>query len=79
MRPSANLESFNFWIGHALSDLTKLPGRDLPISRRLSLEWAMSSMPRALKRANQMNCPARRALCMRVMNWIRADLRALPC
>lgn len=71
------LQSFNTWISYALSDMSDMPGRDLPISRQLRLEWAMSSLRHALRRANEMGCPARKALCLRVMNWLRADMRRL--
>ncbi|AZO77517.1 MULTISPECIES: hypothetical protein [unclassified Bosea (in: a-proteobacteria)] len=73
-----SLDSFNAWIGWALGDLAALP--DLPAavypwSRRHRVEMAMTSLRSALKRANEMGCPARKALCMRVLNWLRADMR----
>lgn len=75
------LDSFNTWVGYALGDLADLPRLDAgtyPISRRLRIEGAMTSLCHASGRASSMKCTARKALCMRLMNWLRAELRALP-
>lgn len=69
------LESFNNWIGYALSDLARMPGRDTPMAREIIGDMVMSSLLHALRRANEMQDNARKALCMRVLNWLRADLR----
>lgn len=72
---------FNTWIGYALGDLADLPRLDAstyPISRRLRIEMAMKSLRQASGRAGEMKCSARKALCMRLMNWLRAELRRLP-
>lgn len=73
--PTIALDSFNSWIGYALSDLASLPGRELCWSRRHVLEMALGSLKHALKRANELKDAARKALCLRIMSWIRADLR----
>ncbi|MCO5092026.1 hypothetical protein [Bosea sp. (in: a-proteobacteria)] len=73
------LESFNTWIGWAQSDLRCLPTADeAPKSRSLLLSTARHSVRHALVAANKLGCAARKALCLRVLNWIAADLRRLP-
>jgi hypothetical protein len=70
-----HIASFNTWIGYAIKDLGILPGRDAPQTRQTIIDMAIVSVTRALTRANQMGCPARKALCLRVLNWLNADAR----
>lgn len=71
--------SFNQWIGWARQDLTDLPPADeAPRSRASALKHARKTLTNALTAANRIGCPARKAVCLRVMNWIAADLRRLP-
>ncbi|MBD3844242.1 hypothetical protein IED13_00930 [Bosea sp. SSUT16] len=73
------LESFNTWIGWAQCDLRSLPTADeAPKSRSLLLSTARHSVRHALVAANKLGCSARKALCLRVLNWIAADMRRLP-
>ena len=72
------LRSFNQWIGWAQQDLTNLPPADeAPRSRAADLKHARRTLSNALAAANKLGCPARKAMCLRVMNWIAADLRRL--
>lgn len=72
------LKSFNTWIGWALGDLSDLPSAGLPLSRRLTIQSVIPSVRHALGRANEMGCRKRQAMCMRVLNWLHAELRRLP-
>jgi hypothetical protein len=69
------INSFNSWIGWALGDLRHLPSRDAPHTRKVIIDMVMTSLRRALTAANRMQDNARKALCLRLMNWLRADLR----
>lgn len=72
------VRSFNRWIGWALGDLVFVPGPDLPRSRRAGLQSIKPSVKNALRYANAMGCPARKAMCLRVLNWLNAEIRRLP-
>ncbi len=75
------INSFNQWIAWALQDLDRLPdlpAEIYPISRRVRIESAEVSLRHALQRANELGCPARKAMCLCVLNWLRAGLRRLP-
>ncbi len=69
------LANFNYWMEAALEELrANLPARGAPL-RKFSLGIAEGYVEAALINANKMRDPARKALCLRVLNWIRADLR----
>ncbi|WP_377838736.1 hypothetical protein [Bosea sp. UC22_33] len=72
------VRSFNRWIGWALGDLAHVAGRDTPRSRRAGLQSIKPSVTNALRFANAMGCPARKAMCLRVLNWLNAEIRRLP-
>lgn len=73
------LDSFNRWIGWALEDLRDAPSAaEAPRSRAICLKYVLPSVRHALTAANWLRCPARKAMCLRVLNWINADLRRLP-
>lgn len=38
-------------------------------------DWAMVYTRRALSLANAMRCARRKALCLKILNWLRADMR----
>ena len=38
-------------------------------------DWAMVYTRRALSLANAMRCRQRQALCLKILNWLRADMR----
>jgi hypothetical protein len=68
------LSGFNFWIGSARDEIAgKGVGKNLSWRGLLSL--ALRFVRSALTYANRLGCPARRALCLRLMNWLRADMR----
>jgi hypothetical protein len=73
---ATTLNGFNTWIGWALDDARKAVGFVSPAIRRIFFDGALLSLSHALTAANQLGCRARKALCLRVMNWIRADLRS---
>lgn len=73
-----HLDSFNQWVRWAQQDLTDLPpASEAPISRGLGLKHARQTLTNALSAANRLECSARKAMCLRVLNWIAADLRKL--
>lgn len=78
MNAAIHLESFNTWICWAQQDLRFLPSEDTPRSRAVVLKMVLHPLNHALQAANKLGCPARKAMCLRVMNWIAADLRRLP-
>lgn len=43
--------------------------------RESRLDWAVVYTRRALSLANAMRCRKRQALCLKILNWLRADLR----
>lgn len=67
-----HLNSFNAWMGWALSDLSHLPDRDAPQTRRIILDQVCVSVRHALAAANAMGCAKRKAACLRVLNWLRS-------
>lgn len=69
------LSNFNYWMEAALEELrySKRPFRGH--YRKFSLGIASGYVKAALINANKMRDPARKSLCLRVLNWIRADLR----
>lgn len=38
-------------------------------------DWAMVYVRRALSLANAMRCRKRQAYCLKILNWLRADMR----
>lgn len=76
---SPALDSFNRWIGWALEDLRAAPiAAEAPRSRAILLKSVAASICNALTAANWLRCSARKAMCLRVLNWINADIRRLP-
>lgn len=71
------VSSFNFWMGCALKDMQRLPTPKTPGARRIIVEMVMSSVRHALTQANKLGDAARKGLCLRLLNWLRADLRRL--
>lgn len=72
---ATHLPAFDYWIEAARWELNQLQKYTTSSVRRICLDGALANMTRALTAANKAGCPARKALCMRVLNWIRADLR----
>jgi hypothetical protein len=72
---NANLNSFNYWIDSARQQLVNLARYPSAEVRRPFLDMALFDVGQALKAAEWMPCEARQALCRRIMNWIRADMR----
>lgn len=74
-----NLDSFNRWVDWALEDLRAAPAAaDAPRSRAILLKSVAASIRNALTAANWLRCPARKAMCLRVLNWLNAEIRRLP-
>lgn len=67
-------EGFDYWIGAARDELAGV-GRGHGLSWRGLLRLARDFVRYALSYANRMGCAARRALCLRLINWLNADLR----
>ena len=75
MTHAYRLMFFNDHISRAQNELRD---RDRFVSdsvRRICAATAMAHLRHALRLANQMRDPARKAVCFRVLNWIKADLR----
>lgn len=73
------LASFNQWISWAQQDLSHLPPADeAPTTRAFLLKHARKTLANALTAANRLRCPARKAMCLRVLNWLNAEIRRLP-
>lgn len=70
-----HMTSFDYWIEAARWELNQLQKYATPSVRRLCLTGAEHAMTYALRAANKAGCRARKSLCLRVLNWIRADLR----
>ena len=68
------LSGFNFWIASARDEIAG-KGLGAAMSWRGLLSLALRYIRTALTYANRLGCPDRRALCMRLMNWLRADMR----
>jgi hypothetical protein len=69
--------SFEYWIGRALTHMQRLPAPRTPGARRLILGDVAGFLRRALTEANRLGDASRKALCLRLLNWLRADLRRL--
>ena len=73
------LNSFNQWIAWAQQDLASLPPAEFaPQTRAIMIKHATTTVEHALKAANRLGCPARKAMCLRVLNWLRADRSRAP-
>lgn len=68
-------QQFDRWIADALNELRQLARYEHPEAQASVLRTTASSLRAARTYADKLNCSARKALCMRVMNWLRADLR----
>lgn len=71
------IEQFNRWIMDALKELRRLELFRSPFVRASVLRTVKSSVKVAFSYANSLNCKARKSLCLRVLNWIGADLLRL--
>lgn len=69
------LANFNYWMEGALDELRYAKRQFRGHDRKFALGVASGYVKAALINANKMRDPARKALCLRVLNWIRADLR----
>lgn len=69
------LTHFEVRIASAMADLRDRNEMRSPFAREVFLRSALENMSEALKLANRMRDAARKALCLRVLNWLRADLR----
>lgn len=72
---TASLASFNYWMEAARRDLTQMAEFSSPAARASFLRTALHAVKEALRVANVMGCAARKRLCFRIRNWLRADLR----
>lgn len=72
---AGHIPAFDYWIEAARWELNQLQKYVTPSVRRLCLTGAEAAITRALRAANKSGCKSRKALCLRVLNWIRADLR----
>lgn len=68
---------FEHWVRAALREARTLAEYTFASPRSSVLRMALTFMKAALSCANALGCPDRKALCLRVLNWLRADLRRL--
>ena len=73
-----NIALFNGHIAAAQSELQSRGAYESHWGVRYCVEAARSHLRHALSYANHARCSARKALCMRVLNWLNAELRRLP-
>lgn len=75
MTHAYRLMFFNDHIDRAWGELRQRNRFHSDDLRRVCANTAIAHLRCALRLANQMQCKARKAVVMRVLNWIRADLR----
>ena len=75
MTSTHRLEFFNAHIVAAMQELRFRAGYQCSIVRRMCVTTALAHLRHAFGLANALQDGARKALCMRLMNWLRTDLR----
>lgn len=75
MTHAYRLVFFNDHIAAAQRELAQRNGYRSEVVRQSCADTAIAHLRHALRLANQMQCAARKAVCLRVLNWLRADLR----
>lgn len=75
MTHAYRLMFFNDHIDRAQFELRLRLCNGSQIVREICADTAIAHLKHALRLANQMRCAARKALVMRVLNWLRSDLR----
>lgn len=66
---------FNDHIRQAQIELERRNGYASTLVRQECAAGALAHLQHALRIANQLGDDVRKATCMRVLNWVRADLR----
>lgn len=66
---------FNDHIRQAQIELQRRNGFQTAFARQSCADSALAHLRHALRIANQLGDDVRKATCMRVLNWVRADLR----
>lgn len=64
--------AFTYWMEAAREDLATLSAYRAASVRAGILARAEACVRLALRAANAMNCPTRKALCFQALNWLRA-------
>jgi hypothetical protein len=75
MTPAYRILFFNDHMVAAQRELVRRNDFRSDFVRQSCADSAIAHLRHALRLANQMQCAARKALCMRVLNWLRSDLR----
>lgn len=75
MPASYRISFFNEHICQAQLELQRRNSFRTDFVRQSCERGALAHLTHALRLANQMQDGARKALCLRVLNWLRADLR----
>lgn len=73
----APMQAFTYWMEAAREDLALARLYETPANRAPVLRRAMACVALALGAANRLRDQPRRALCLRVLTWLRAALAAL--
>jgi hypothetical protein len=71
------LRTFNSLMSFAQSDLRRAQAASTAEYRATWLKLARNAVASALSVANAMRDRKRQALCLKILNWLRADLRRL--
>lgn len=71
---AAPMQAFTYWMAAAREDLTSLPLYTSKAVRADILRRAIACIRYALGAANSLRDQTRRALCLRVLTWLRAAL-----
>jgi hypothetical protein len=69
----ADVAHFNEGLRLAREAIASAPAN--PVMRRAHLRTAHHDVTRSLGEANRMRDPKRAALCLKILNWLRTDLR----
>lgn len=69
------VDEFDYWVQAALREVQGLAKYTFASVRASVLRMAHVHMKAALACANTLGCSSRKAMCLRVLNWLRADLR----
>ncbi len=75
MAAAYRITFFNEHMAAARRALNERNGFRSEMARQDCADGALAHLGHALRLANQLQDDTRKAMCLRVMNWLRADLR----
>lgn len=72
---TTNRDHYAHYVSRALGEVARAARATTEGARTLSLAFAYRDLRQALRWANAIGDRALRGFCLRVLNWLRADLR----